>query len=152
MRAAPILLTAILSCAIASGWAADLQSATPVDFKAAYCARVYQARISILAAMAKRADASAPPELMKLMQDDIDREGARLRRIQSYILTRSKTVDLAPAAAATRGAEEDLSRAKSDATKCGCSIVDSTCNSNCVRRSEAAARLRSCNDLSFLPF
>jgi hypothetical protein len=152
MRSIPILLTALLSCAIPSGWATELQSATPVDFKAEYCATVYRARISIMAAMAKRADTSAPPELMKLMQEDIDREGARLRRVQTYILSRSKTVDLAPTAAATRGAEEDLSRANSDATKCGCSVVDAACNSNCVRHSEAAARLRSCNDLSFLPF
>ena len=152
MRSAPILLTAILSCATPWGWATELQSATPVDFKAAYCARVYQARISILAAMAKKVDASAPPELMKLMQDDIDREGARLSRIQAYLLSRSRTVDLAPATAATRGAEEDLSRANLDATKCGCSVVDSACNSNCARHSEAAARLRSCNDLSFLSF
>jgi hypothetical protein len=152
MRSVPILLAAILSSAIPSGWATELQSATPVDFKATYCARVYQSRISILAAMAKRVDASAPPELMKLMQDDVNREGEKLRRIQTYLVSRSKTVDLAPAAAATRGAEEDLSRAKADATKCGCSVVDSACNSNCVRHSEAAARLRSCNDLSFLPF
>lgn len=152
MRSVPILLIAILSCATPSGRATELQSATTVDFKATYCARVYEARISILAAMAKRADATASPELMKLMQDDIDREGARLHRIQTYLLSRSRTVDLAPAAAATRGAEEDLSRAKADATKCGCSVVDSACNSNCVRHSEAAARLHSCNDLSFLPF
>lgn len=152
MRCARMLLIAIMCCAAASVSAAEDQLPTAADLKASYCAPVYRTWIDYMANMLNIAGPRAPAEFKSKVQAEIDRDNAGLRRIELYLMPRVPFLDVTGLSAAMKSAEADLAEARKVAEQCKCDLEDAACRESCLQPGESTGRLKSCRDLSFLPF
>lgn len=146
-------LIALCLLAAIAAQAQTFQLPTDADLKSAYCIPVKKAMIE---AYAKITDV---PSGKKAYND----ANTDLIRLQSYIVPRVSSLDPTSIVLATKRGESDYKQAMADAGQCAsrCSAFVENggptqrwneCSSACVAESTASARIRSCNNLSWLPF
>lgn len=135
----PVLLLCI--CSAASAEILPDQ----VDLKAAYCIPI--ARSSSNATVRE----NLPERIKNSLRENKERNEVNLRRLNLYLLPRIPYLDSMALIGASRSAEDDLARIAAEVGACfkKSEVEAMTClNVN----TEAAVRVRSCNNLSFLPF
>jgi hypothetical protein len=135
----------MLACVLsASTNAAILPDA--IDLKAAYCISIVRSSAEI------GGNIENMPEPFKT-EARIFREKAQsdLRRLQLYLVPRIKLLDPMPLLGADQSAQDDQARSLSEVQSC-MGKPQSELKACLEVETEAQKRIRSCRDLSFLPF
>lgn len=116
-----------------------------VDLKAAYCIQIVRSSTDL-----GNGDGLAEPQKSEIKAIQ-EKARQNLRRLQLYLLPRMEILDVDPLFGAFQGAQDDQARSLSEVQSCmgkpqpelkACLEVET----------EAQKRIRSCRDLSFLPF
>jgi hypothetical protein len=118
------------------------------DLKAAYCFPVVRKFSEI------NIDENWPSEFRNRQIVIRDRNITDLRRLQMYLLPRTSQLEKTALLLAFKRAEEDLSQVDSDIKKCDRKnpVNDFLKCMDIQTETASAIRVRSCSDLSFLPF
>ena len=122
------------------------------DLKAAYCIPDMQSR-SRGDGLEKLTKLSS--DLEKFFATETDKASTDLARLQAYLRPRTKYLDLDSLNFARLRGVADSTRYSRDLESCleSCRVHDLECLTNaCPTESAAGIRLRTCDDLSFLPF
>lgn len=116
-----------------------------VDLKAAYC-------IPIVRSGTELGSSNDLPEPFKTEVREFQQKAQHdLRRLQLYLVPRMDLLDASPLLAAAQGAKDDQARSVADVQ--GCMVKPSADLKTCLSvETDAQKRVRSCRDLSFLPF
>lgn len=148
---ATVLLAAVLAI-IATDAMARVQLPNNTDLKAAYCLPVESNLSGMVGELSSRDDTAHSASDAKIIADAQALFRDKVRRLQLYLAPRLQDLESSGIAVAARRAHEDLAQAGADAIACANESGRLTDNESCLVRSEAVKRLRSCDDLSFLPF
>jgi len=142
-----LLVVTALPCALIAD---ELPS--QIDLKASYCLTVVQKQIGMV-------NEDIPkfrnyPTIYPQLVDGLKKLNENLRRLQLYLVPRMSYLDPIGLLAARKRAEEDFEQISRDSDRCLKSCPDVQCQLNCdhSESEDASTRIRSCKDLSFLPF
>ncbi len=142
---APLLLLAVFGRAPAQ----QLAPPTDTDVSAAYCLRIIQRQIAAIPLMGRT------EAVNKAIGDARD----RVNRLQSYLTSRSASLDAAGLQAATKRADVDSEQLAAQTDRCVNSVckqddTPDSCTSKlwaCVG-SDLQTRVHSCDNLVWLPY
>lgn len=116
-----------------------------VDLKAAYC-------IPVVRAGTELGNSDGLPEPFRTEVREFQEKAQQdLRRLQLYLVPRMELLDSSPLIAAAQGAKDDQARSLAEMQNC-MSKPSSELKTCLAVESDAQKRIRSCRDLSFLPF
>ena len=149
-RLAIILLVATASLPVVLMGASAQQLPNAVDLRAAYCLQVSQHNVGQL--IGPPVDGEMPEATKQVLANTLEKARSNVRRLQLYLVPRIPQLDAFAISAATKSGDEDSALADRDLAQCysTCQIAD--CFNKCSANSAAVAKVRGCNDLSFLPF
>ena len=148
------LTLALISFALTASSAQAVELPSQVDLRAAYCISANKSAIAAFNGLSgipnftDKDKQSITAQLGKLNSD--------LRHLQRYLIPRIKYLDSSAIEAAMQQAKEDLSPSlDEDACIMSCSqggIEAAACSTKCFGESGVSTRVKTCSDLSFLPF
>jgi hypothetical protein len=163
MVSAAIITLAAIRLAT-SAWGQE--GPTDADLKAGYCFSVTQDNFSGLMKQTCQRDASDPPELAKIKEKTCQDSQAAVQRLRDYLTARGYllgTRDPTPIAIAGNRGHADWKECYQDIfvnptpeeSACRSPCMNSRDPSSCMQacpQPASCARVRSCYDLSYLPF
>ena len=149
------LTIALISFALTASSAQAVQLPSQVDLKAAYCISVKQSQIAPFNEFSGIPNLT--DDLKQMATASAEKLNSDLRHLQRYLLPRLEYLDSSAIEAAMQQAKEDLPLASLDSNACLflCSRDGKQgvgCLTNCSEKSGVLTRIKTCNDLSFLPF
>jgi hypothetical protein len=128
------------------------QVPSETDLKAAYCLPIIMKTTDMFAeSLSKGMGASGSPDGVSLAQA-LAGYRENVKRLQSYLDSRSTLVDQAALNASAQQANADFQRAQADLASCAAVSGQLGDADPCVQASQAVRRVTSCENLSFLPF
>lgn len=130
------------------------------DLKAAYCIPVLQNTAKVLSVPIE----PATPEVKAAMQKAVNKAKDDQNRIRSYLLPRLPHLDVTGIELAMKRGDDDIRQDLSIISACFTAIKNGSCEnsqtiegaqacySKCMSQNEPGNRMKSCQDLSWLPF
>lgn len=116
-----------------------------VDLKASYCIPIARSRSSIAI------EDSYPANIKSSLTAIRDKGAVNLRRLNLYLLPRLSQLELTAVLAASKSADEDLLRIREEVGECFKKAANEV--ERCVAaETDAFKRIKSCDDVAFLPF
>ncbi len=136
--------------------AASAQEAQPTDneLRTAYCIPIVNQTITVLQQALAKANASE----MQIVREGLEQQQANLDRMQLYLLPKMAKLDPLPLAGAASRAQADMLAMQAVVHQCTgkCTSVPAkeaeSCTQACTDNPALLARVRQCNDPSWLPF
>jgi hypothetical protein len=151
MRTLPIVILLMIASSVGAG---ELPS--EIDLRASYCIPIVQHFISY--ARSNIPD-EEDPKIRATKQEVLTETQADLRRLQLYLFPRIPHLDKAGVAAAMTRADEDWVKSGKHGKACSAKCAhllgkDSwlSCHKPCTDNNPFHPRMKSCFDLSWLPF
>jgi hypothetical protein len=127
----------------------DRKPATPTDLRAAYCIEVTIQTVS--GSLTKSGDGFAPGDTRK--RDEVhELAKKRLARLKAYVVPRMPHVDGSAMLVEMNRGKGDAAQAAQIFDSCRQSCKNKyDCSAQCAAGKDEVKRVRSCDDLSFLP-
>lgn len=153
-------LLSFLALLAASAHAQQYQPPSDVDLKSAYCMGVLQSGI----AMAQQAIQTEPPgsdeKFRAIMQGHVSKLQTNLNRVQSYLIPKFPYVDSTGLLAASNRGKIDKQTTQRHWAMCidRCNSKSSTqqqwmsCEAACDQEEPATSRVKTCDQIDWLPF
>lgn len=139
---ASVLAAGVNACSFAAMEAFAFDLPNPADLKSSYCIRILQKQIG------------GSQEVVGL-KDYVESKQADLRRLQSYLQPRVRSLQAEGLVSAITAADADLNRSQQAGAECSqqCSKNDLDCFNACLeKKAPELLRIRSCDNLNFLPY
>lgn len=125
---------------------------TNTDLKAVYCLTISNDSFKSIA-LAESMMPMFPLDKQEEIKRDLATRRENLKRLQSYLFPRFKYLDFDSLMVAEKRAQQDMEVAKNEMLACVTACTDKRCSDQCFDSPSAATvRVRSCNDISWLPF
>jgi len=144
--------------------ARTLEQPDDTVLKAAYCTGVISAEVKKSRAL-QSAAATLPPQYVEIAQKEatemVDRDEAKLERVEAYVNQRAATLQPAPLNGAVRQGQEDWSQISAQTASCDSQCprptkdtikVTTACHARCGEESDAYQHTKICQRLNFLPY
>jgi|GEM_PF-1276190 len=140
----------VFSTASSPSFTAELPTNT--DLKAVYCLTISNGSLKSIA-LAESMMPMFPLDKQEEIRRDLATRRENLKRLQSYLFPRLKYLDFDSLVVAEQRAQQDTEAAKNEMLACVTACVDKRCTDQCFDSPSAATiRVRSCNEISWLPF
>jgi hypothetical protein len=151
-------LIALLALLVTSAHAQQTQPPSDVDLKAAYCIAV--TRASIVVMQNQLPNMPDDEKLKAVLQQQVSRKQTDLNRLQSYLFPKFSYIDPTGLALAAQRGNVDQQLAVKQFGMCieRCSGKISSreqwiaCDASCDREEPATSRIKTCDQIDWLPF
>jgi len=122
---------------------------TPTDLKATYCLNILNYYKKVLS----EKSANESPTSQQILKETVEIAETKLQRLEAYLLPRLPYLDVTGIIFAAGRAQSDIKSMKSHLIACSQQCgQDLNCILKCSHGAESAQQMKSCQDLSFLPF
>ncbi len=131
--------------------------ATEIDLKSAYCLGVFQTQENSINAI-RQIFGALTPEKKRQVEDWIFVQETRKKRLLRYLIPRIAHLEMAGIILATKSATKDVEESSRNLSSCVESCNRQTpylnsCEADCFdTTNDVIQKIRSCNDISWLPY
>lgn len=130
---------------------------TEIDLKSAYCLGVFQTQENSNSAI-RQIFGALSPDKKRQAEDWIFAQETRKKRLQRYLIPRIAHLEMAGIILATKSGAKDLEESGRHLSSCVESCNRQTpylnsCEADCIdTTNDVIQKIRSCNDISWLPY
>lgn len=145
-----ILLLGFLLLAGSTSYAQKV-APSPTDLKAAYCVKYYQYSVNLIESTANILNKDSP-DLYKSHMALLEELRHNLQKLQSYLLPRTKFLELEGLLTAAAQYTKDSALTDSCINQCPNDQQSGACRAVCIDKTGFNNRSKTCNDLSWMPY